>query len=290
MLLYQQKREDSDEILKDFTIFATEITRKIIAMDRENKFEEFLEKCKKENQICGAGNPYAHILLVGQEHYAEKPITNDTEWKEYLDKNYDYCSITNNPWVKKDENDNRWRNCQNPSKTWCYYQQLINKALPKRLNRSGKQIQDFEFDAFTTELNNEAKPSSRVNGKEERKQLRERIEARLKVFEESDFIKNFPVIVLACGDYVTNSVERGVTQINDTFGVEFDGELKGRHKSEKGKLWFTTHHSKDKQRLVIHTRQFSLRYTNKEDREWLVNEMSKVIKEHLDHLEKLGLL
>jgi hypothetical protein len=88
-------------------------------------------------------------------------------------------------------------------------------------------------------------------------------------------------------------VELGVTQINDTFGVKFDDELnnkgvpKGWHKSGNGKLWFTTHHSKDKQKLVIHTRQFSLRYTSSEDREWLFKEMGNIIKDHLDQLKNL---
>ena len=55
-------------------------------MDREKLFKEFLEECKKNNQICGAGNPYAHILLVGQEHRADEPINNDKDWQDYLNK------------------------------------------------------------------------------------------------------------------------------------------------------------------------------------------------------------
>lgn len=257
-------------------------------MGREKLFKEFLEECKKNHQICGAGNPYAHILLVGQEHYAKKRIDN-RQWNDYLEGNYAYCSVENNPWIKKDENDNRWRNYQNPSKTWYYYQQLINKALPKRLNRSERGVRDFEFDAFTTELNNEAKPSSTTD----REGVKGNIESRLKIFERSKFIQSFSVIVLACGNYLTNSVELGVTQINDTFGVIFDDDLnnngvpKGWHKSGKGKLWFTTHHSEDKQKLVIHTRQFSLRYTSSEDREWLINEMGTIIRDHLDQLKNL---
>ena len=56
-------------------------------MGREKLFEEFLNECKKNNQICGAGNPYAHILLVGQEHYAKNGliIGNGTIiWKEIM--------------------------------------------------------------------------------------------------------------------------------------------------------------------------------------------------------------
>ena len=171
-------------------------------MDRENLFKEFLEECKKNNQICGAGNPYAKILLVGQEHYAKERIDNK-QWIDYLKGNYGYCSIDNNPWIMKDENDNRWRHFQNPSKTWYYYQHLIEKSLPKRLNRSGRGVRDFEFDAFTTELNNEAKPSSA----NDREGVKDNVESRLKIFEQSKYIQSFPVVVLACGNYLINRVD-----------------------------------------------------------------------------------
>ena len=109
----------------------------------------------------------------------------------------------------------------------------------------------------------------------------------MKIFEQSKFIQSFPVIVLACVNYIRNQGEGADRQIDNAFDVEFDGELKGWHKNQKGKLWFTTHHSKDKRKLVIHTWQFSLRYVNNEDREWLIKEMANVIR---DHLSKLGLI
>lgn len=246
-------------------------------MDKEKLFIEFLEECKKNNQICGAGNHNSNILLVGNEHYSETPIDD----KKYLESNYEYCANTKS-----------WSNF-NKSKTWLYYQKLIDAAIPNRLKPTVRGERNFEEDAFTTELNSEAKPSSRVKGKEEREELRKRIKSRLELFEKSDFIKSFPVVVLACGSYLTNSVEKGITQINDTFCVKFDEQLNGKgvpvgwHKSDNGKLWFTTHHSKDKRKLVIHTWQFSLRCTKREDREWLINEMATVIR---DHLAKLGLI
>ncbi len=250
-------------------------------MDREKLFEEFLKECKDKEQICGTGNHNSNILLVGNEHYSETPID---DWKKYLMCNYNYCEKTKS-----------WSNF-NKSKTWLYYQKLIDAAIPHRLKPTIRGERNFEEDAFTTELNSEAKPSSRVKGKEERVKLRKCIESRLELFKQSDFIKSFPVVVLACGSYLTNRIEKGVTQINDTFGVEFDKELnlegvpKGWHKNKNGKLWFTTHHSKDKQKLVIHTWQFSLKYTCHEDREWLIKEMASVIRDHLDHLRKLGLI
>ncbi len=251
-------------------------------MDREILFLEFLKECGDKEQICGAGNHNSNILLVGNEHYSKTSVSDD-DWKNYLKTNYDYCANTKT-----------WSNF-NKSKTWLYYQKLIDAAIPNRLKPTVRGERNFEEDAFTTELNSEAKPSSRVKGKE-REELRKRIQSRLDLFKQSEFIKSFPVVVLACGSYLINNVEKGITQINDTFDVKFDNQLNrdgvpiGWHKSENGKLWFTTQHSKDKQKLVIHTWQFSLRCTKREDREWLISEMASVIREHLDNLSKLGLI
>ena len=246
-------------------------------MDREKLFKEFLEECKKNNQICGAGNPYAHILLVGQEHRADEPINNDKDWQDYLNKNYRYCEI-DNPWIIKDENSDSWRKYQNSTPTWSSYQRLIDGVFLERHKRALQGEKDFEFDVFTTEMNNEAKPSSRVKG-EERKKLRERIEARLKVFKHSDYIKSFPVIILACGGYIRNDKKK--REIDNTFHVTFSQ----RYDYSIGN-WFCTHYDDVNQsRLVIHTRQLSNGVSYE-----MIDEMAKVIGDHLDHLKKLGLI
>lgn len=241
-------------------------------MDREKLFEAFIADCKKEKQICGSGNPNAYILLVGQEHYSKKKISDDSEWEKYLNDNYRYC-----------EEATSWNN-NNRSNTWRYYQKLVDLALPNRKKPNLKGERNFEEDAFTTELNNEAKPSSKIEGKEEKIELKERISRRLLLFKKSGFIQKFPVVVLACGGYIVNREEKGILQINDTFGVKYDNELnekgipKGWHKSETGRMWFTTHHSDDGRKLVIHTWQLS-RADNR-----LLEEMAKIINEHLKNL------
>jgi hypothetical protein len=247
-------------------------------MGREKLFEEFLNECKKNNQICGAGNPYAQILLVGQEHRAKERINSVEAWKEYLRNNYRYCE-KDNPWIITDENSDLWRKYQNSTPTWSCYQRLIEKALGERKKRVLQGDKDFEFDAFTTELNNEAKPSSRVKGKNEREKLRERIEARLKVFKHSDYIKSFPVIVLACGGYIRNNDK--VREIDDTFHVTFSK----RYDYSTGN-WFCTHYDDtNPKRLVIHTRQLSNGVSYE-----MIDKMASVIRDHLDHLKKLGLI
>ena len=239
-------------------------------MNREELFEEFLEKCKKEKQICGAGNPYAHILLVGQEHRSDQPIEREKEWKNYLERNYRYCEI-DNPWIINDENSDLWRKYQNSTPTWSSYQHLIEKVLPNRKKRVLQGDKDFEFDAFTTELNNEAKPSSRVKGKE-RKKLRERIEARLNVFKKSDYIKSFPVIILACGGYIRN--DEKVREIDNTFHVTFSE----RFNFSKGN-WFCTHFDDRNapRKLIIHTRQLSNGVSYE-----MIDKMAEIIRKHLE--------
>lgn len=244
-------------------------------MEREILFEEFLRECKKNNQICGAGNPYSQILLIGQEHRAKERINSVEAWKEYLSKNYNYCE-KGNPWIITDKNNDLWRKFQNSTPTWSCYQHLIEGALPNRHKRVLRGEKDFEFDAFTTELNSEAKPSSRVNGKDEREKLRERIEARLEVFKNSDFIKSFPVIILACGGYLRNDDK--IREIDDTFHVIFSQ----RYDYSRGN-WFCTHYDvTNPKRLVIHTRQLSNGVSYK-----MIDCMAKVIKEHLEHLRNL---
>lgn len=241
-------------------------------MSKEMLFKKFLDDCRRAKQICGAGNPNSNILLVGQEHYASEPIKNEEDWNRYLNDNYKYCEERTS-WV-----------VDNKSKTWYYYQRLVEKALGREPKRSSTR--DFEEFAFTTELNNEAKPSSRIEGtnkedrKEKREQLNKRVCERLKLFKQSGFIQSFPVIVLACGPYLVNCKEKGLLQINDTFNVVFDevpneqGIHKGIHK--KGKMWFTTHHNpEDSSKLVIHTWQLSR--ANRE----LLDEMGSLINEHL---------
>ena len=244
-------------------------------MGREKLFEEFLNECKKNNQICGAGNPYSQILLVGQEHRAKELINNIKAWKEYLETNYRYCEIEN-PWIIKDENSDLWRQYQNSTPTWSSYQRLIEKALGERKKRVLQGDKDFEFDAFTTELNNEAKPSSRVKGKDERKKLRERIEARLKWFKRSDYIKSFPVIVLARGGYIRN--DKKIREIDDTFHVTFSQ----RYDCSTGN-WFCTHYDDtNPKRLVIHTRQLSNGVSFQ-----MIDKMASVISNHLEHIKNL---
>ena len=99
---------------------------------------------------------------------------------------------------------------------------------------------------------------------------------RKEMFKNSDFIQNFPVIVLACSDYIRNDNEN--REIDNVFEVTFDNHELTKYSFSKGN-WFFTHHNKDKSKLVIHTRQLSSDVNNN-----MLKEMGEIIKQHLEKL------
>lgn len=242
-------------------------------MDREVLFEKFIKECKERGEICGQGNPNGNILIIGKEPYSSKEIKKeDDEFLRRLLGNYDLCQN------KAERDAPRTRN-RNP--TWANYQRLINPS--PNLNPN---VRDFEKKAFTTELNTMFRPKAAFDA-----ETIENLKKRLLFFKDSSFIQSFPVVILACGNFISNDEERGFL-INNTFDVRYDiendstGKPKGEHKDKyKSGHWFYTHHSENGEKLVIHTRQLS----NLRDYQ-LIDDMATVVKEHLDHLEKLGKL
>lgn len=263
---------------------------------RMENFEVFLNDCKdkERREICGLGNPRSNILLVGQEFYSPKP---KESFDDILEENYDYCKylikgdlpykiydghIIYDIYIKergfRDVNGKYKRN-----NTWCNYQALINKILNKPSYVKGRL--DFEQFAFTTELSSVPKPTSTPKDKVEREQVLSRVSKRLELFSRSQFIQDFPVIILACGWYIKNQGEGKSRQIDNTFGVRFDNKPNSQREPEgwfsDGKMWFTTHYNEEKTKLVIHTWQVS-RYSKE-----LWNQMAIIVNEHL---KKQGLI
>ena len=261
-------------------------------MERKELFEQFLEECRNANpkQICGLGNPDAHILLIGQEHFAPGEV----DWKEELHKNYDICKSygPNTTYIKPKGDLDANGKIKRLNHTWCNYQKLINKVYGRESNQP--DMLDFENYAFTTELNSIPKSSSKTKDIKEKRDVEMRIRERLKLLKESEFInRSFPVIVLACGWYIKNDGIGDDRQIDNTFNVEYDGDGKGNYtKDNKGYSlgnWFYTHHNKQDTRyfkaydkLVIHTRQLSGAVNDK-----LIEDMAEKIN---NHLHQLGLL
>lgn len=233
-------------------------------MDRIKLFDEFLNECKSRNEWCGLGNPDSHILIIGKEPYKENLIEDPEEVRKLLQEDYDIC-----------ESQNFGKGVRKKNPTWNNYQKMIEQIFPQI--EFNPNVYSFEDYAFTTELNTVFRPQAELDDKTVKN-----IDERLLFFKESEFINRFPVILLACGNFISNDEERGYL-INRTFGVEFDVELdskgkpRGEHKNEyKSGHWFYTHHSKDGKRLVIHTRQLSNLFDY-----GILKDMASVIREHL---------
>ena len=138
------------------------------------------------------------------------------------------------------------------SSTWIHYQQLIDSILDRS---APPTIIDFVKNCFITELSEEARPHnielrsdlSKEGKKEEKKKqakaTEESIAKRCTLLNEP-FFQNFPIIILACGQYASKILPY-------TFGLgkDFKNELfesKGEYKVFK-----------TNDRIVIWTRQLS---------------------------------
>ena len=255
-------------------------------MDREKLFEDFLSQCKKWQEICGQGNPNADILIIGKEPYCKKvidPMKDRQEYLKHLDENYKHCRV--NCFVRKtcknfDYYKQKYQDYNVDQKsfmeltTWSNYQTLLYEIYKGvKYHEEDKNIIDFERFAYTTELSSMPRPQADYDA------AKGMINKRLLFFKESEFIQSFPVIILACREYIHNRNDDD-RQIDNTFHVKYDGDETGKHDIGSG-FWFYTHHSDDgsKKQLVIHTRQFSHLYNKSND---FIVGIAGVVREHLN--------
>ena len=225
-------------------------------MDREKLFEEFINECEKEPlTLCVQGNPNADILIIGKE-------STDISEKSLV-QNIERCRN------KMERDAPRPINPKN--KTWANYQYLLDEIYQRKSDYDDKW--DFEKYAFTTELSSTPRKNSKYS------EAKSSIQDRLRFFEKSKFIQDFPVIVLACGGYIRNNDK--VREIDDTFHVTFSK----RYDYSTGNRFCTHYDDTNPKRLVIHTRQLSNGVSYE-----MIDKMASVIRDHLDHLKKLGLI
>lgn len=210
----------------------------------------------------GIGNPNAKILFIGKESAVNEEekaeyLTNAKNWSEDIIKDSPLCLN----YDVDDEHPLRKRWGKN---TWSKYQKLTDIIFNK-IPENYKV--DFLENVFTTEINdspNKKTASANKIGLNDRKEL----------FSKSDFIKHFSVVVLACSNYIKN--RNGFNDIGKIFDATYDGDATGKYWYNKGN-WFFVHHSEDKKKLVIHTRQLSADVKIE-----MLQAMGTVIREHLD--------
>ncbi len=138
------------------------------------------------------------------------------------------------------------------SSTWIHYQQLIDRILDRP---TPPAIIDFVTNCFITELSGEARPHNiEVDKKRTKEEIKEEKMRQADATEKSiadrcpllnePFFQNFPIIILACGQYASKILPY-------TFGLgkDFKNEL---FESKGGYKVF-----KNNDRIVIWTRQLS---------------------------------
>ncbi|AWH84115.1 hypothetical protein HYN59_02870 [Flavobacterium album] len=228
------------------------------------EFKEFVSQGINKEYFIGIGNPYANILFVGKESAIKKNevermsqyLKNANEWRGYIENNS--CEILNYPVENGHVLRAGWG-----KNTWSKYQKLTDIIFEKEMKPFHV---DFLENVFTTEINDSPEKNTAnadKTGLNERKQL----------FKESKFIQNFPVVVLACSNYIRNNDK--IREIDKIFGVKFvDG------KQYTSANWFYTHYSEDGKKLVIHTRQLSANVKPE-----LLKDMGQIIRQHLDRIQ-----
>lgn len=228
-----------------------------------DKFKNFV-KNGVANYYIGTGNPNSNTLLIGKESAIDVNDTigrkwyeeNALSWENHIKSNtceiLEYSVDQDHPlragWGKN---------------TWSKYQKLSEIIRDKE---SGAYYVDFLKHSFTTEINDA--PMKKTSDAD-----KSGIPERKLLFKSSKFIQDFPVIVLACSDYIKNN--DNIREIDEIFGVTYAGDEKGKFWYNKGN-WFFLHYSPDFKKLVIHTRQLSADVKNE-----LLLDMGKIIRKHL---------
>lgn len=228
-----------------------------------DKFKNFVNNGIGKYYI-GIGNPNSNTLLIGKESAIG---SEDSDGRIFYNQNAQYWQdlITQNkPELLEYSVDNGHPLKNSWGKnTWSKYQRLSDAI---RKSESKPYYVDFLKHCFTTEINDA--PMKRTSDAN-----KSNLDDRKLLFKNSKFIQDFPVVVLACSDYIINNDE--IREIDVIFGVTYCGDEEGKHLYNKGN-WFYLHYSPDRKKLVIHTRQLSADVLNE-----MLADMGEIIRKHL---------
>ena len=245
-------------ILKDLNYMYTE------------KFKQVVQYCKENNLFVGYGNPNGKVLVIGKEaaHIGKEETTenlekkkeelfqsNVSQWEHILSTNevpnYDGerpISHENplyaygNQFNKKDVRKEGKPYNGGTSSTYLNYEKLY-----EQLFLQGEKLKkiNFQKEFFITEFSDYPTRESYKN--EDIEALRKQsIEERKPLFA-LPFFKEFPIVIVAAGDYP----DLYHIDLEKTFDVIFKKEIK------VGRDRYFLHFSKDNKRILIHTRQLS---------------------------------
>lgn len=265
-------------------------------MYTENFRDLILES--KGNFYVGSGNPNSKILIVGKEsaigdkneferQNKKNYLNNLSDWKSNISKKIysvekdwnfgEYMSdnnATNNPLFSfkgvklKDHGEGQ---------TFRKYQKLHDIIINGKIIENKNRPYDFQDDFFITEMSDNPFPTTKKA--KEQVEFRTKLEKRKKSFFKSNFINDFQVVVLACGDYVWNFGTGENREILKIFGTDFIYYFETK-KTKKPQKFYVHKYNKDdkrKPKIVIHTNQLSGSVASNE----LLIEMGNTIREFM---------
>jgi hypothetical protein len=214
--------------------------------------KEFIDlvKSSKDNEFIGFGNPKSKILIVGKEAATDWNYkTNAKDWLSNIENNkaiddIDKNAIFDPSFATECPEFHKEGGC-----TWRKYQKLHDFIFEGSINPNPEREYNFLKNIFITEMG--SIPSKRTKEAQQNPDFKKELDKR-KTFFQSEYINQFPVIVLACGNYI--GYYDNINQIEDTFGVTFDKKYPTTNSNAQS---FWIHFNKDKPKLVIHTRQLS---------------------------------
>jgi hypothetical protein len=235
-------------------------------MEYSETFEKGVKECEKTGIYIGTGNPNSKILIIGKETATdiENKANRDElyvrfqreclqdfkenalKWNLNIKSQVDADSLPD--WIGGKDSPLSsnplfpFKSLQTKQlkegQTWRKYQKLHDLVFFGDISLSKGKEFNFHNNFFLTEMNNSPAKYTRdadKSGISDRKQF----------FKASKFFQSFPVVILACSNYVNGD------EIKEIFNVSFDKQC------GKEKQLFWTHYNSDRTKLVIHTRQLS---------------------------------
>jgi len=154
-------------------------------------FIDFVRKGVDQNYYLGTGKPNAKILIVGQESAIEEKEgwynDNANEWENQIANEQNFTDF-------------KRERIFSEGHTWNKYQKLHNYIFPDQI--SDTHI-NFEERFFTTEMSDN--PAKRNLDARKKENFTTHLKNRKNTFFKEKFIEDFPVVILACSDYIQNN-------------------------------------------------------------------------------------
>ncbi len=217
----------------------------------ENKYFEELLSSIGDNQYVGLGNPNAKILFIGKEAGIQIGSENfhgsPNSWKS---KNFNYS----NRYVPEESR------IKNYNHTWQRNQKLYENILSLvgfPIDKSDKYEITFVEKVFTTELSNLHAPNT-IDAKRQVNFIEE-LSKRKEVFFKSNFINQFPIVVIFASD--KKYIETYSGEVSELFGVKFE-KIHDELAKDKIRIYYSENTNLNLPKIVIHTRQLTNRITN----------------------------